>query len=133
MHQDMQGWKRRERVDTIPHLRLGRHDMTSLCQVVATYLAYLRKEVPPSRQRHEQIQALQRVQAMLLRAQTQKSKEEVAVLLRHDELEALCAAMGGFVRLVRQMIPASAERDDVIQALQKIHAQLRAMRSSPLN
>lgn len=133
MGQNRQSWKQWQEVENIPRLRLGPHDMIPLCQVVTAYLAYLRREVPPSGQRHRQIQALQRVQAMLTRAQTHQNREEIAVLLRHDELEALCAAIGGFVNLVRQMIPASAERDDVIQVLQEIHAQLRAMQSSYQN
>lgn len=111
----------------LPVLMLSPNDLAPFCQVVTAYLAYMRGAVPPSKQRHWQIQILQRVQTRLRQALAREQKEGLQIALTHEELQMLSKAMSGFARLVRLLIPVSAERDDVIQVLEEIHAQLLRM------
>jgi hypothetical protein len=95
----------------------------AMVTIIASYLMYLRK-APPSKQRDAEIALLQGIQQRVLAT---VPTEGGIVLLATEELQALANAMEGFVKLTRQVVPSSAERDELLEQVAAIREHLLHM------
>ena len=116
--------------EKVPQARIGLNDVRALLGMLTAYLAYVRKAVPPSQKRETKIRVLQGMRgrlATVLAAPYQR--EDTPIWLTRPELEALEDAMSGFVRLVREMIPASNSRDETLREIEGFRDTLKMMLS----
>ncbi len=116
--------------EKVPQARIGLNDVRALLGILTAYLAYVRKAVPPSQKRETKIRLLQGMRgrlATVLAAPYQR--EDTPIWLTRPELEALEDAMSGFVRLVREMIPASNSRDETLREIEGFRDTLQMMLS----
>src|SRR6266700_2832150 len=107
----------------IPHLLLSFGSLTAIDEAVKGYLSYLRGGVPPSHNRNLRIKRLQNLHLRLANVPKEPGVSTHFPRSPADN-EALQAALKGFVRLVRQMVPPSPKRDEVLQALEDLSQQL---------
>ena len=110
----------------IPHVTLSPGDISALGHIIRGYLAFLRNGVPPSKKRTEQLQTLQRLQQRLT-IMVNAHAAVSCILLTNDDILALDTALRGFVTLLRQMVPASAERDGMLLAIEDLQQHLAIM------
>lgn len=116
--------------EKVPQARIGLNDVRALLGMLTAYLAYVRKAVPPSQKRETKIRVLQGIRgrlATVLAAPYQR--EDTPIWLTRPELEALEEAMSSFVRLVREMIPASNSRDETLREIEGFRDTLQMMLS----
>jgi hypothetical protein len=116
--------------EKVPQARIGLNDVRALLGMLTAYLAYVRKAVPPSQKRETKIRVLQGIHgrlATVLAAPYQR--EDTPIWLTRPELEALEEAMSSFVRLVREMIPASNSRDETLREIEGFRDTLQMMLS----
>jgi len=116
--------------EKVPQARIGLNDVRALLGMLTAYLAYVHKAVPPSQKRETKIRVLQGIRgrlATVLAAPYQR--EDTPIWLTRPELEALEDAMSGFVRLVREMIPASNSRDETLREIEGFRDTLQMMLS----
>ena len=112
----------------VPQVRVGLGDIQALLSMLAGYLTYLRKAVPPSPRRETQIRTLEGLRrrlAVLLTASRQD--ENTPIWLTQQEIRALDEALSGFVQVVRMMIPASSTRDETLREIEGFRDMLRVM------
>lgn len=110
----------------VPHVFLHPNDISVLAQVIQGYLAFLRNGVAPSKKRDVQIQTLQRLQQRLT-TMVNAHAENTCVPLTADDIQALNAALRGFITLVHRMAPASKERDETLLDVENLRQQLAGM------
>ncbi len=116
--------------EKVPQARIGLNDVRALLGMLTTYLAYVRKAVPPSQKRETKIRVLQGMLgrlATVLAAPSQR--EDTPIWLTRPELEALEEAMSSFVQLVREMIPVSNSRDETLREIEGFRDTLQMMLS----
>jgi hypothetical protein len=110
----------------VPQVSLHPNDISVLQQVVRGYLAFLRNGVAPSKKRAVQIQAVQRLQQRLTTL-AYAHADNTCVPLTADDIQALDAALRGFITLVRRMVPASQERDETLQDVENLRQHVAKM------
>ena len=109
--------------DDLPRLDLSLHDIQAISTILASYLMYLRKETP-SKKRNAEIALLEGIQKRVL---TTVPTEGGIVPLTTEEIQALANAMQGFAKLTRQVVPSSAERDELLEQITAIREHLLRM------
>ena len=109
--------------DDAPRLGLSLHDIQAISTIIASYLMYLRKETP-SKKRNAEIVLLEGIQKRVLAT---VPTEGGIVPLTAEEIQALANAMQGFAKLTRQVVPSSAERDEVLEQITAIREHLMRM------
>ena len=87
--------------------------------IVTAYRTYLRHGVPPSPKRECSIRLLQGLEKRLtpLVAAPQGQQERI-IPLTTQEIQVLEEAMDGFVQVVRQLVPSSKQRDDLLHEIE---------------
>ena len=114
------------RYEHIPHATLSPSDINALGDIIRGYLPFLRNGVPPSKKRTEQLHTLQRLQKRLT-IMVNAHGVISGILLTNDEIQALDTALRGFVTLLRQLVPASAERDGMLLAIEGLQQHLAVL------
>lgn len=115
--------KPHEPYDEVPSLGLSLHDIRAITTIVASYLMFVRRE-KPSRQRDAEMTLLEGLHKRILATMP---TEGGVVPLTTQELRALANAMQGFANVTRQIIPASAEREEVLKTIMAIRQHLLRM------
>jgi hypothetical protein len=111
--------------DSLPTLPVGMGDLRALRSIVHSYMALLRRTVPPSRKRDEEMAVLQRLHFRM--AGIPADAVEVRVNLTVSEIQALSKAIAGFAAFVRRKVPASRHRDETLGMLEKLRQDLVGM------
>ena len=103
----------------VPHVPLSGNDLRAMVAIVTAYLTYLRHGVPPSPKRERSMRLLHGLEQRLtpLVAAPQRQEESV-IPLTMQEIQVLGEAMDGFVQVVRQLVPPSNQRDDLLQEIE---------------
>lgn len=116
----------------LPRALLGAGDAEMLGSVLEGYIGYMRRTAPPSRKRDEEISLLERVrrQLALLRC---GNVAQVTIPLSREELAALEHAMSVFVRLVRENVARSHERDYALSCIDELRKAVARIRTQSLN
>ncbi|HZS78818.1 MAG TPA: hypothetical protein VFA41_19565 [Ktedonobacteraceae bacterium] len=111
--------------EPLPTLPIGMGDLRALRSIVHSYMALLRRTVPPSRKREEEMAVLQR---LYFRMQgIPADAVEVRVDLTVSEIQALSKAISGFAAFVRHKVPASRYRDETLGMLEQLRQDLVGM------
>lgn len=115
--------------EAVPHVTLHPNDIIVFEQVITGYLAFLRRGIPPSKKRDTQVRMLQQLhQRFIALTHAEHAQRELSCIpLTADEIQALDDALRGFVMLVRQMVPASRERDETLRDIENLRQQLAEM------
>ena len=112
----------------VPQVRVGLGDIQALLSMLAGYLTYLRKAVPPSPRREMQIRTLEglrrRLAALLAGS---RREEEIPIWLTRQEIRALDEALSGFMQVVRVLMPASSARNETLREIEGFRDMLRVM------
>jgi uncharacterized protein Smg (DUF494 family) len=116
----------REQWSSIPQATVSPGDVQALESMVMGYLAYLRKTNPSAKQ--SQIRVLEGVCQRLAH-----HSEGILVPFTREELDALEDAMAGFVMVMRQVLPLSKEREEVIESIQGLYQHLAVLFSPYLD
>jgi|SRR6266478_3317000 len=112
----------------VPQVRVGLGDIQALLSMLAGYLTYLRKAVPPCPRRETQIRTLEGLRRRLAALLTASRQDEnTPIWLTQQEIRALDEALSGFVQVVRMMIPASSTRDETLREIEGFRDMLRVM------
>jgi hypothetical protein len=109
----------------LPTLHVGFNDLSVLRNVIRGYLAYSRRTTMPTQERQEQARLLEGVFQRLTSAPS--GMMEVHIHLQFQEIHALNTAILGFCAFVRQKVPASQDRDETLQDLERFRQMLLAM------
>ena len=109
----------------LPVLPIGFNDLAALRSIISGYLAYLRRTAEQSPQRQTHMHLLESVYQRLTGISSQTL--EARIFLTVPEVEALNTALLGFADFVRQKVPASTERDDILQTLEQLRQSLLTM------
>ena len=99
----------------VPHVPLSGNDLRAMVAILTAYLTYPRHGVPPSPKRERDIRLLQGLERRLtLLVAAPQGQEERVIPLTTQEIQVLEEAMDGFVQVVRQLVPPSNQRDDLL-------------------
>jgi hypothetical protein len=110
----------------VPQAPISCNDLRAIVAIVTAYLAYLRNRKPPLLKRERTLRLLQGIQQRLTaHVAAPQQLEETSIPLTAQEIHALEDAMGGFVQLVRQVIPSSNQRDDLLQQIEDLREHLQ--------
>ena len=109
--------------DDVPRLGLSLHDITAIATIIRSYLTYLRKTIP-SKQRDEEMRVLEGLQQRVLAT---VPTEGGIVPLVSEEIQALANAMQGFIKLARQKVAPTPEREELFQQIAEIREHLLRM------
>ncbi len=103
----------------IPQVPLSGNDLQAMVAIVTAYRTYLRHGVPPSPKRERNMRLLHGLEQRLtpLVAAPQRQEERI-IPLTTQEIQVLGEAMDGFVQVVRQLVPPSNQRDDLLQEIE---------------
>ncbi len=103
----------------VPHVPLSGNDLRAMVAIVTAYRTYLRHGVPPSPKRERSMRLLHGLERRLtpLMAAPQ-GQEESVIPLTTQEIQVLGEAMDGFVQVMRQLVPPSNQRDDLLQEIE---------------
>jgi hypothetical protein len=114
--------------NNIPCAVLHPNDLKVLKLIVLTQVVQMRRAMPASAERNARIMTLQGIyQRLSLLFTSSQTIERVPVLFSEKELKALEEAIRSFASFVRQRIPASREREDVLQGVEYLRKQVAAM------
>ena len=103
----------------VPLTPLSGNDLQAMAVIVTAYRTYLRHGVPPSPKRERSMRlshGLERRLTPLVSAP--QGQEERVIPLTTQEIQVLGEAMDGFVQVVRQLVPPSSQRDDLLQEIE---------------
>jgi hypothetical protein len=117
----------------LPQVRIGLNDARVLLTMVTAYLLYLRKAVPPSPKQETRVRVLQGVQQRLaaLLASPQQA-EDTPIWLTHQEWHLLDEAISSYIQLVRALVPASRQRDETLQEIERFRDTLSGFQATPV-
>ena len=115
--------------EAVPHVTLHPNDIIVLESVVKGYLAFLRRGIPLSKKRDAQVRTLQQLrQRFIALTHADHAQRELSCIpLTADEIQALDDALCGFNMLVRQMVPASRERNETLRDVENLRHQVAGM------
>ena len=103
----------------VPHVPLSGTDLRAMVAIVTAYRTYLRHGVPPSPKRERSMRLLQGLEQRLTPlVAAPQGQEESVIPLTTQEIQVLEEAMDGFVQVVRQLVPPSNQRDDLLQEIE---------------
>lgn len=102
---------------SIPTLVVGLNDLQVVRTIIQSYLALVRRTVPPSRQRDEEMVLLQSVQRRI--AGIPAHTLEAYIHLLAPEVQALNHALTGFASFIRTKVPPSREREAALRDLER--------------
>jgi NifB/MoaA-like Fe-S oxidoreductase len=103
--------------ENVPCLYLSFDDISVLRNVIRGYLAYVRRTVLPKDERQAQFTLLESLYERF--AMIHSGVQEIPFFLSKAEIQALNAAITGFITFVRQKVPQSKTRDDTLQDLER--------------
>jgi hypothetical protein len=121
-----------DNLENLPQEHLDGEDVIALDCIIYGYLCYLRRYVPASKKRDEEIKMLEDVHHVLVLAQREEIAA-VAIPLSNEYLEVLVDASKIFIKLIRRRVPASAERDQKLARLEDLRRRLARVRAQQLN
>ena len=103
----------------VPLMPLNGNDLRAMVAIVTAYRTYLRHGVPPSPKRERSMRLLQGLERRLTPlVAAPQGQEERVIPLTTQEIQVLGEAMDGFVQVVRQLVPPSNQRDDLLQEIE---------------
>ena len=103
----------------VPHLPLSGNDLRAMVAIVTAYRIYLRHGVPPSPKRERSMRLLQGLERRLTPPlAAPQGQEERVIPLTTQEIQVLGEAMDGFVQVMRQLVPPSNQRDDLLHEIE---------------
>jgi hypothetical protein len=102
------------------------NDLTVIDAAIKGYLAFLRGTVKPSRERDTKIEILQNIRQRLKPVLSQQL-EGTPIPLTFNEVQAIDAALVGFVWIVRRTVPPSKERDDALAGFDGLRLMLASL------
>ena len=103
----------------VPYIPLSSNDLRAMVAIVTAYRTYLRHGVPPSPKRERSMRLLQGLEQHLTPlVAAPQGQEERVIPLTTQEIQVLGEAMDGFVQLVRQLVPPSSQRDELLQEIE---------------
>ena len=115
---------------SIPITGIHPNDLKVLENVLDMYLLYLRR----SHGEHTRIQEMQRLHQRLKKSlSSSQSLEGICISFTEQELQALNEALYGYMNMLRQVIAPSAQRTEVLEALQGLQQQFAAMLAAHLS
>jgi hypothetical protein len=110
----------KEQDNTIPHMKIGPNDISVIGSVLMGYIGYLRNTARTA-QTTKRIQKLHNLRQRILLL---GSNEGNATLITEDDVTAICDAMITFVKVTRQLVPKSQEREETLSAVNMLRKQL---------
>ena len=109
----------------VPLMPLSGSDLRAMVAIVTAYRTYLRHGVPPSPKRDRSIRLLQELERRLTPlVAAPQGQEEHVIPLTMQEIQVLEEAMDGFVQVVRQLLPLSNQRDDLLHEIEGLRDYL---------
>jgi hypothetical protein len=103
----------------VPLMPFSGNDLRAMVVIVTAYRTYLRYWVPPSPKRERSKRFLQGLEQRLTPlVAAPQGQEERVIPLTPQEIQVLGEAMDGFVQVVRQPVPPSNQRDDLLQEIE---------------
>jgi hypothetical protein len=103
-----------------PQMKIGMNDISVIENILKGYIGYLRNtaRTAPTMKR---IQKLENIRQRLVFL---RSNEGNATWLTEDDLRAICEAMRTFVKVTRQRVPTSQEREETLNAVDLVRKHL---------
>jgi hypothetical protein len=102
------------------------NDLTVIDAAIKGYLAFLRGTVKPSQERYIKVELLQNIRQRLKPVLSQQL-EGTPIPLTFNEVQAIDAALVGFVWLARRAVPPSKERDDALAGFDGLRHKLASL------
>jgi hypothetical protein len=102
------------------------NDLTVMDAAIKGYLAFLRGAVKPSQERYIKVELLQNIRQRLKPVLSQQL-EGTPIPLTFNEVQAIDAALVGFVWIVRRAVPPSKERDDALAGFDGLRHKLASL------
>ncbi len=115
----------RSNLNRLPTLALSFNDLASLRSIIRAYITYTRRVSKPTRERDEQMHALESLYLRL--ANIPVNVADMALLLSVAEVAALDCAIAGFCAFVRNKVSPSRERDETLQDVERLRQALARM------
>ncbi|MGH2482207.1 MAG: hypothetical protein ACRDHW_21360 [Ktedonobacteraceae bacterium] len=113
-------------------LFLGLSDLEGLQQVLALYLRYLNAQSTTSPAGEQRRQLLANLRARIAQARLSRH-DPVSIPLTLVEWQGLKKALNGCAWVIRTSIPATAERDDLLEVLERLKQKIARIISASLN
>jgi len=101
----------------VPLMPLSANDLQAMAAIVTAYRTYLRHGVLPSPTRAAACASCRVRAASDPAGAAPQGQEERVIPLTTQEIQVLGEAMDGFVRVVRQLVPPSNQRNDLLQEI----------------
>jgi hypothetical protein len=109
-----------------PATFLTRQDVRVIDSALKGYSGYLRGF--RSAKHQEQIEHMVQVRRRIARSVLQAIDGQLLTEgFTFDDLEVMADALAGFARAISQMVPKSAERDDILHGLRLLRGQLETL------
>lgn len=115
--------QRSQSTTTIPIIKLNPDEIWVVELAVNTHLAHTRKLVKPSAQRDREINAIDQVLSLL--AAMRQGQPHICLTI--PDIQTLDRSLAGYIHLICQRIPPSAERDDTLSGFAKLRHDLATM------
>ncbi len=109
----------------VPHVPLSGSNLRAVVAIVTAYRTYLCHGVPPSPKRERSMRLLQGLEGRLTPlVAAPQGQEERVIPLTTQEIQVLEEAIDGFVQVVRQLVPPSNQRDDLLHEIESFRDYL---------
>lgn len=108
--------------ENVPCLYLSFNDISVLRNVIRGYLAYARRTSLPTGERQAQFTLLESLYDRF--AMIHSGLQEIPFFLSKTEIQALAAALAGFMTFIRQQVPQSKNRNDTLRDLELFRQHL---------
>ncbi len=118
-----------DQMEDVPMVPLASHELQMMDSVITGYLGYLKRQKVSARQDAEKIKRLGMLQKKLKGMLAQGSvgaKEPISF----EEVEDFTKAITAFINIVAMLVPASRERNGVIQDLRALREKIAVLRAS---
>jgi hypothetical protein len=103
----------------VPLRPLSGTHLRAIVAIVTAYRTYLHHGVLPSPKRERSLRLLQGLERRLTPlVAAPQGQEEHIIPLTTQEIQVLGEAMDGFVQVVRQLVPPSNQRDDLLHEIE---------------
>jgi hypothetical protein len=103
---------------TLPQVELAANDIKTVDDILRGNIGYLRNNAKLTRQTLKRIQELEDLRGRLLFLR--RGGEQSAVLVTVNDIRCIHEAMRTFVKLTRQLVPQSQERDETLGAVSRL-------------